>query len=557
MSFSFLAPIFLWTLLGLPIVIALHFIRARKKRYEVSSLFLWQQAKEMANTRRRFSASWLLALQLLFVTLAALALAQPSFRFAGRPERVVIIDASASMAAQDSDGVRLDKAVSEAQRLIRAAGSAAVVRAGLDATILQAPTSTRADLNSALNSISATDQEANLERAIALARSAAPGAELHILSDSQAPSGPDITFHPVGGDGLNLGVSTFDIGLGQAFVAVVSNHPRPQEVGVELLQDGAVLASTTLLVPASGQANTLFPLGQASGFFEVRLSAPDWDALELDNTAYAGKRTLQAVLNQPQPALERALTSIPDLEYQVLPNAADNASFDVRIQLGSLAEGAAETVSGNILLISGFANEVAFQTVRSWDRSDALLRFVDLSEVVVGVNTAQPNPYPAWQTLAQTGDLNPVLQRLDTDTARLVALNVHPTQTDMVNRTAFPLLLTNVINSFRDEARLTLGEPLAEGSTLLGEDTQDVSEVRRPGLYDVGGDLYSASLLSAPESRLTNFREETANSQTSSLSSRVQSVALWLVGIATLALLFEWLLWSRSNGKWRFGLGRE
>jgi Ca-activated chloride channel homolog len=74
---TFLAPQFLWALLAIPIVILLHFIRARKKRQDVSALFLWKQAKEQAETRRRFSPSWLLALQLAFVTLAALALAQP------------------------------------------------------------------------------------------------------------------------------------------------------------------------------------------------------------------------------------------------------------------------------------------------------------------------------------------------------------------------------------------------------------------------------------------------------------------------------------------------
>ena len=557
MSFSFLAPVFLWTLLGIPIVVALHFIRARKKRYEVSSLFLWQQAKEMAQTRRRFSASWLLALQLLFVTLAALALAQPSFRFAGRPERVFIVDTSASMAAQDSDGVRLDKAVSEARRLGRGAGQAALVRAGLDATVSQALTNNRGELNRALDALSAADEEANLERAISLARSLAPDAELHVFSDSDVPNAPDISVHAVGGDAQNVGVSTFDIGLGQAFVAVVSNHPRPQEIGVELLQEGQVLASTTLLVPARGQSNTLFPLGEASGFFEVRLNVPDWDALELDNSAYAGRRTLQAVLNQPQAELERALSSIPDLNYQVLPNADPSApGFDVKILVGSLTDPSAENISGNLLLIAPSAENVDFQTVRSWDRSDPLLRFVDLSEAVVGVNLDTPNRYPDWQILAQTGDLNPVLQRLETDSAKLVALNVYPTQTDVVNRTAFPLLLTNIVNSFRDEARLSLGEPLPAGSTLLGED-EALGFVTQAGLYDLNGETYSASLLSATESRLPVAEVESEATRTQSLSARVQSVALWLVGIATIALLLEWLLWSRSNGKWRFGLGRE
>ena len=284
MSLTFLAPQFLWALLAIPIVVALHFIRARKRRYEVSALFLWKQAKEIAEARRRFNPSWLLLLQILFVTLAALALAQPNFSASGPPDRVLVVDTSASMAARDSDGVRLDKAVEEAKTLLRGAGRVAVVRAGLDAVSVQPPTDDTSAASAALDTLRAADREADLGRALSLALSIAPEAEIHVFTDSEPPPENRAILHAVGGDALNLGVSTFDIGLQQAFVAVASNHPRPQEVALELLQEDQVVAQTTLLVPAEGQANVSFPLPNSSGFFEARLAAPGWDALELDNT---------------------------------------------------------------------------------------------------------------------------------------------------------------------------------------------------------------------------------------------------------------------------------
>ena len=69
----------------------------------------------------------------------------------------------------------------------------------------------------------------------------------------------------------------------------------------------------------------------------------------------------------------------------------------------------------------------------------------------------------AWEVLAQTADLTPVLLRQEGQGLSVVAANFNPTQTDMVNRSAFPLLLTNAMNSFRNEASLTLGEPLPGG----------------------------------------------------------------------------------------------
>ena len=557
MSFAFLAPQFLWALLALPVVLLLHFIRARKRRYEVSALFLWQQAKEMADTRRRFSPSWLLALQLAFVALAALALAQPNLTLAGRPERVLIIDTSASMGARDSDGVRLDKAIRAANALARRSSQVTVIRAGLDATTLLPLTSDRREVRSALDSLIAVDEEAQLERAVSLAISTAPGAEIHVFTDGEPPAGNQVILNAVGADGLNLGVSTFDIGLQQAFVTVVSNNPRPQQVDLELLQEGRPVAQTNLLVPANGQANVSFPLGESAGFFEARLGAPDWDALALDNSAYAGTRRLQVVLRQGDEDLERALRSVPNINYQVLPSAdLDAPGFDVKVLFGTLPEGA----TGNYLLFSPPANDVVFKTIRSWDRSAELLRFVDLTETVVGLNAGglafSEAAYPDWEVLARSGDLSPVIleYRSDDSDLNVIALNVHPSQTDMVNRTAFPLFITNALNSFREEERLRLGEPLAGASSLGQAEVDGVVAV--PGLYEREERTFSASLLSASESRLPAFDPvETGPANTPAITTNsIRSIALWLIAIATLLLLGEWLLWSRNQGKWRFGL---
>src|SRR5690606_15771454 len=120
---SFLAPQALWLLALLPAVVALHFLRARRRRYEVSALFLWRRAQSAVARRRRFSPTWLLAAQLLFVALAALALAQPVLARGDRPDRVLILDASASMAATnaagpDAGGTRFEQAQREARELL-------------------------------------------------------------------------------------------------------------------------------------------------------------------------------------------------------------------------------------------------------------------------------------------------------------------------------------------------------------------------------------------------------------------------------------------------------
>ena len=492
MNLSFLAPTFLWVLLGIPLVILLHFVRTRKRRQDVSALFLWRRAFELARARRRFSPSWLLLAQLLFIALAALALAQPQLNFEGPPDRVLVVDASASMAARDSDGVRLEKAVRRAGELIARNGRVAVIRAGLDATVVRALTGEAIEARRALEGLVAADREADLVRALALARSIATGAEIHLFSDRPPPAGESVSYHPVAGDGVNLGISTFDVGIQQAYVAVVSTSPRPQEVVVEILHEGRQLSRATLLVPAGGQANATFPLGLETGIFEARLEPPDWDALELDDVAFAGSEDLVVILDIRSTPLVRALDAIPGVRWRVT-SVADRVPGDVRILTGI---DPSELDRGRYLLFPEPSPEAQYKTVRDWDQSDPLLRFVDLREAVVGIDPAWNPVGEGWEILARTGDLTPVLLRLDSPDLELVWAAFHPSQTDIVFRPAFPALMTNILRAFRGEDRLPLGSPLPAAAG------QSLERAELPGVYRVEGRGYTSSLLSAQESRL-------------------------------------------------------
>ncbi|UCH25733.1 MAG: BatA and WFA domain-containing protein [Trueperaceae bacterium] len=549
MSLSFLAPNFLWLLLGIPLVILLHFVRARKRRQDVSAIFLWRRARELANAQQRFAPSWLLLLQIVFVALASLALSQPNLSFRGPPDRVFVIDASASMAARDSDGVRIDKVKRQVETMLNQGGRVAMIRAGLDATIIQSLTSDRGDLRRALGSLVPSDRGADLERALELALALNPEGEVHLFTDQPPLPGRIVTYHLVAGDGQNLGISTFDIGIQQAYVAVVSNSPRPQQVTLEILHQGRPVAQTVLLVPAGGQANATFPLQSGSGIYEARLQAPDWDALELDNSAFAGSQDLRVVVDNLSVPLARALDAIPRLSWRVTSLAAGVTGADVRILTGA---DPGTLGPGSYLLFAAPSEEAEFFTVRDWDQSDPLLRFVDLRETVVGLDPSwQGSEDDDWEVLARTADLTPVLRRLDTSELHVVQAAFHPSQTDMVFRPAFPALITNILREFRGEDRLPLGSPLPAGSTRQGE---EVERATVPGIYTVGNRGYSASLLSAVESRLpiaVEGGERAPENESVREAQRYQrSVALWLIVAALAALIAEWLLWSRARGGW-------
>jgi len=563
---TFLAPNALWLLALLPVVVALHYLRARRRRYDVPALFLWQRAQTALARRRRFSPTWLLVAQLLFVALAAVGLARPVFSFGERPDRVIIVDASASMAARSTAGTRLDEAKAQANELLGGAGRVALIRAGLDARLLAPVGASTADLTAALSELRAGDAEGDLSRAVDLAGALLPGAEIHVITDHDAQLGA-AQVHGVGVPVENVGISAFEIGVGQAFVAVVAAGARPAQVDVELLQGDTLLARGTVLVPTSGTGSITFPLAEVSGVVEARLLPSADDALALDDVAFAGSRLLEVVTNDAYEPLLRALSAVPLTRVGVAPDAAFRPAADLKVVTTASADGLSP---GNFLLLAPRVEEPEYQLINDWNRADPLLRFVDLRDVVVGLDPERPTweEGEGWRVLARTADLTPVIRVRQDATGTVLQLAFHPAQSDVVLRPAFPALVANLMGTLDNTVRLRLGEPLPGTAEPVLAPAQDLAG---PGTTTA----VHASLLAAEESRLQGSSTagqaivpgQAAAGQAAAgqavpdpaaaergpgsdeLSGAPGSLAHLLLALALLALAAEWLLFSGGKAR--------
>ena len=116
---------FQWMVLaGVPVgIIALYFLKLRRKSVQVSSTLLWRKSLEDLHVNslfQRLRKNLLLFLQLLIVLMAALALLGP--RIKGSKDSanrfILAIDESASMGATDVKPSRLDRAKLEAAKFI-------------------------------------------------------------------------------------------------------------------------------------------------------------------------------------------------------------------------------------------------------------------------------------------------------------------------------------------------------------------------------------------------------------------------------------------------------
>jgi len=328
-----------------PILLALYFLKLRRRPVRVSSTLLWRRAVHDLQVNAPFKMikpSWLLLLQLLALASLLVAFARPAVDVSRGPtdRLVILIDRSASMSAADGTGpegrTRLDQAKAEALELIdrhnrsgdaTGKAEAIVIAFAHDARALTRFTGNRATLERAVESIQPTDQGADFPAALRLVRTlitrtgdvdtaAATPATIALLSDgsfeqSQEPAslgavGAQLRFIQTGPPALepafNIGIVAAgaqrdfeDASLVRVFARLLNTSPEPVKVAVSLFaRDQRVGVRTVDCPPASGDgpgdAVVTFELrGQAAsapGVVALRLHLTVDDELASDNDAF-------------------------------------------------------------------------------------------------------------------------------------------------------------------------------------------------------------------------------------------------------------------------------
>ena len=213
-----LAPASWALLIGVPVgIIALYFLKLRRKPVRVASTLLWRRSLEDLHVNslfQRLRKNLLLFLQLLAVILVMLALAGPRMRGTTSLGAwyVLAIDNSASMSATDVKPSRLDRAKSEARKIIDAMGGndvAMVVSFSDRAKVVSNYTSDRTALGRRVASIEPTETSTSLREALQVAAGLAnPSKQAEgVAANSMVP--PQLKIYTDGGfedvEGFSLG----------------------------------------------------------------------------------------------------------------------------------------------------------------------------------------------------------------------------------------------------------------------------------------------------------------------------------------------------------------
>jgi hypothetical protein len=240
-----------WTAIALaagltvPPLIALYFLKLRRRIVPISSTFLWKRAVEDLHVNapfQRLRSNLLLFLQLLVLLLAAVVLGKPVRHTVQKHEDtlILLIDQSASMTVVEKDGrTRLEVAKDEAKRVVDQMDDKAramVIAFSDRATVVSSFDADRTALKRKIESIEPTQSLTRLTEAVALAEAysqnliiAGQEAGSDIAPTSAAPPASAIIFS----DGRIEDLSTLNVErLNTENMQLVNVAQRGDNVGI-------------------------------------------------------------------------------------------------------------------------------------------------------------------------------------------------------------------------------------------------------------------------------------------------------------------------------------
>ena len=333
MHLSFANPAGFWALLGIPAVLAIHFLQRESRRVVTSTLFLFETLAPVSAQGRRFErlrSSLPLWLQLAAVLLLTWLLAGPLWLRKDSTQRVVVVlDSSVSMRAFRPE---LARALSARLRAVSRAAARTEWRL-LESDPTRPTLYAGTDLNALLATLPRWTPRLgthDFQPALTAARSLVRDAGVALFATDRRtdlPEGVELLAvgHPIENCGW-IGVSV----AGDTWRALVRNHAASPQTRAWHLEAGGAAGPASTLTLAPGQTLTLsgpFPPGQDR--CELVLSA---DAFPLDDR-------LPIVRAEPK-RLTLSVEAAPALEdfFRRLAGSAPHADLvpgpaDVRLAL--------------------------------------------------------------------------------------------------------------------------------------------------------------------------------------------------------------------------------
>lgn len=553
MQFGF-ASAFFWLLLAIPIAI-FYILKVRLRRVPVATTMFWDQLFEEKQARsiwQRLRHLVSLLLQLAFLALVVFALSDPYLPWEALKSRriVLIVDNSASMNATDVSPTRLDEVKSKANTLInglRWKDEMAIISASSTARVEVGLTSHQRTLKDTLKKIKATDGTNCLESAMEVADrllSDHQRTTVYLMTDGCTPNidaiakREDVKLVKIGNTIGNAGITQFQVRrslidpIGYQILVGVSNFSdEPLETRLDVdIGDSPVDALPLKLKPGEQWSHVLDHVSAEGGQITAKLNSED--AFPADNTAMAilpaRERVKVLLFTEGSLFLQKVFEAIPYVDLYMTSDLNTPIPRDATVVYHRLVP--TKSVSATTLFIDPQSSCPAFDVgpdietpmVTKQDEKSELMTYVRLNNVMMP--EARKISFKDEATiLVESVSGDPLFATIESreKSLRQAVLTVNLSKGDLPLRTAFPILITNVMSWFQGD-KGELRQAVPTGSVVRLE----LAELRdKLPQTETAGTL----LLMAPDG---NRRELPGDVEEISIGP-LQQQGLWKIGISS------------------------
>ena len=607
----FTTPIYLLTLLGIPVIVLLHFVRRQRRTQIISSVMLWTEV--MREYRRRFLINrlfrnFLLLLQLLLVIVVAIALSNPTIPGSTRRRSenlVVVVDTSASMGAiyiGESRLTRAQRRIADVLGSLSGKSRVLVVSASNNAELVTpGPVSPREAIE-VINQLVVSGIAGNIDKALVQILALTSDYDRIVVATDGAFATPDVRvvdtleFLVISDESENAGITSFSFRTPpnrksnyELLLRIDSYHRARVNARVTVTVDGSLLYDAVrTLYP--GKSDTIVAtydgLTPTTAIARIHLD----DALDTDNVAFAvfdpDPETRVLLVSEGNSFLEKAFAIYPNVVLDVIYDDPAVQTYDLiifdRYEPPPI-------ISGTYIFIATTPSDIGRggtdllknPIVSGWVQNHPVLDGVYPSEISIYQSLEIPRTDPLIESIVHTGE-NSLIWLYTNGNIEGIGLSFDITGSDLPLRADFPILLANMLSWLDPRIGDVDGAQVQSGDFLTGELKEPGTiSVRRPdgtidritssdgsfsyahteqvGLYHVESDrserIFAVNVFSIEETNIrqraelfsTGIRVDEPYDQ--DYVSSMGRREIWrLIALGILILLFaEWILWRRGD----------
>ena len=360
---TFMYPLGLLGLIGIPILIIVYLIKNRYTEQTVASTFLWTLSEKFLKKRNplsKITGIISLVLQLLLVVTLSLAVARPVIVLSGAAhEYCIILDCSASMNMQKDGQTRFDVAKEEVLDIVKDAKDGStftVVLVGSTTEVIVENSNSKSKVSERVSAVKCTDGSADFADAMSIAQgyfNDNPSTVTYLVTDVDYKSADNVKLVNVARSEWNVSIEDVSYVKNGKKVAVTGNvisYGAEGTVELYLYADSsnAELSKTVVQTTKEVPAGFSFVVDLDS-FYSLKVEANIDDAYAKDNVAIIydveSENSYNALLVSDSPFLLKAtIESVSNAKVTVM-STKDYKTEEDR------AAGADMTVSGYSLYI--------------------------------------------------------------------------------------------------------------------------------------------------------------------------------------------------------------